>query len=50
MSTSLTDKEAALLETLKTALGDHPADVLDVMRSAINALYQTEALYASIKD
>ena len=50
MSTSLTDKEAALLETLKTALGDHLADVLDVMRSAINALYQTEALFASIKD
>lgn len=49
MSARMTEKEAALLETLKSALGDHPADVLGVMRAANETLWQLDALFASIK-
>lgn len=44
-----TGKETALLETLKTALGGHPADVLMAMQTTNDAFSRLEALFVSIK-
>lgn len=49
MNARVTEKETALLETLKTAFAAHPADVLSVMQTASETLSQIEALFASIK-
>ena len=45
----MSTKNAQLLDTLKSAFGDHPNDVLCVLRSAAETLDQLEAIFVSIE-
>ena len=45
----MSTKNAQLLDTLKSAFGEHPDDVLGVLRCAAETLSQLEAVLVSIE-
>jgi len=45
----MSTKDAQLLDTLKSAFGEHPDDVIGVMRTAVEVLGQLEAVFLSIE-